>query len=773
MEEYTTTMLAMPAGDYGGVDVSQKDVTLSQSAFAQAWLRGEETSLAPPPRPTKPLAQSEWLYICLNKLISTCRSIPLMLGTANDEIVESGEAWDLLFRNPKLPWQTFLTETLGYFALYHCVYWIFEKSGWRVTGVRVAGPEQMRPLVERGEIVAWELIGAHGRRETLLPDEVYRVSDFDPYGGTHGLGPAIVGKIAISTGYQAGLLNEATLAHGAKLSAAIVYPPGVRLDDEERRMLRSQFETRHAGAANAGRAAVLTGGAEIKTYSQTMADLEMIELQGQTATTICGLLGVPPEVVGLNSEAQYAHGPAQQRFIGDTVTSLLGFVADHLTRVLPGSTAGMQSVKASSSRTLRWRRLGLGLRESYCMARAKAVQEGRELFAWFDVDSHPTMAAAKRETAEKVLTFTQSGVPLNALIDAHDLPYEQVPWGDDWWLPLGLAPARFTLEGGLEAVTGPSLPEGGEEGPKPKPEKEEGEENPKKSVEPESREKRTARELAVWRKWAASWQGLEREYGQSLRTLWVRQQRKLVASLRKAWPTEKGVKARTAGEDLIGQLVFDWLGEQRKLQQLHMAFHKRATEVGVRQVLAEIAGVTGEAADAATKRLLEYPGVRRAIAQSTHQMGGVTATTKKLIERQLRQGIDAGDDLNAMVRRLEEVLGNNRARALSVARTEVGGAVSCGRQEGMREVGGELKCWITSQDDHVRKLHHEAGQRYAKGIPLEEHFVLGGDLMMYPGDPAASAANRVNCRCLHIVKSAKGKSFGLDHYERIEFVRSA
>lgn len=56
-----------------------------------------------------------------------------------------------------------------------------------------------------------------------------------------------------------------------------------------------------------------------------------------------------------------------------------------------------------------------------------------------------------------------------------------------------------------------------------------------------------------------------------------------------------------------------------------------------------------------------------------------------------------------------------------------------------------LKEWIASFDDRVRDTHAEAGA--GEPIPQSESFMVGGSLMMYPGDPSGPAAEVVNCRC--------------------------
>jgi len=55
------------------------------------------------------------------------------------------------------------------------------------------------------------------------------------------------------------------------------------------------------------------------------------------------------------------------------------------------------------------------------------------------------------------------------------------------------------------------------------------------------------------------------------------------------------------------------------------------------------------------------------------------------------------------------------------------------------------KEWIASFDDRVRDSHSEAGSE--NPIPANDAFIVGGQPMMFPGDPMGGAAECVNCRC--------------------------
>jgi hypothetical protein len=54
------------------------------------------------------------------------------------------------------------------------------------------------------------------------------------------------------------------------------------------------------------------------------------------------------------------------------------------------------------------------------------------------------------------------------------------------------------------------------------------------------------------------------------------------------------------------------------------------------------------------------------------------------------------------------------------------------------------KEWIASFDDRVRDTHSQADGQI---VMANNTFLVGGQPMMFPGDPAGGAAETINCRC--------------------------
>jgi hypothetical protein len=221
---------------------------------------------------------------------------------------------------------------------------------------------------------------------------------------------------------------------------------------------------------------------------------------------------------------------------------------------------------------------------------------------------------------------------------------------------------------------------------------------------------------------------------------------------------------------IIAQVVFDLSTENDKLRVINHIFFDKASELGIRQGLSEVGGLSGDDLNKKTEDVKRIPVFRQKLVISTHKLTGVNKTTQELVATHLREGLDAGEGLNELSSRIAADLGSSRARALSIARTQTAGAVSSGRHEGLVAAGMDKKGWLDSRDDFVRDSHKQAAKDYADGIPIDQPFVMiSGEKLMHPSDPSGSAEEIINCRCCEIAIAGGGKAFNLAQYANMKF----
>lgn len=132
----------------------------------------------------------------------------------------------------------------------------------------------------------------------------------------------------------------------------------------------------------------------------------------------------------------------------------------------------------------------------------------------------------------------------------------------------------------------------------------------------------------------------------------------------------------------------------------------------------------------------------------------ITSITRSLlddIENITRAAVREGGEEGWGVRRVAQQIQRNLSvrdnyRVMRIARTEVVGASNAGMYEGARSHPVKtLKKWQVNLDSDTRDDHADMAD--AEPVKHDEPFSVGGEQLMYPGDPAGSAWNVINCRC--------------------------
>jgi uncharacterized protein with gpF-like domain len=146
---------------------------------------------------------------------------------------------------------------------------------------------------------------------------------------------------------------------------------------------------------------------------------------------------------------------------------------------------------------------------------------------------------------------------------------------------------------------------------------------------------------------------------------------------------------------------------------------------------------------------MQNPSVLDFILQRSNQLAGmVNDTTYDQITQAIYDGVQAGDDIPTIADSIQDVFDDaNEQRAMTIARTEVISAYNGATELMGQQLPDDVakgKEWITTMDGREREAHGDAdGITAILGQPFE----VGGEDLMYPGDPTGSPENTINCRC--------------------------
>lgn len=119
---------------------------------------------------------------------------------------------------------------------------------------------------------------------------------------------------------------------------------------------------------------------------------------------------------------------------------------------------------------------------------------------------------------------------------------------------------------------------------------------------------------------------------------------------------------------------------------------------------------------------------------------------KQKIKSAIRKGIENGESIPQIQKRLQKIGISDEVVAKRTARTAVTGAQNAGRMQTFREAEKAgirmMKVWIATNDSRTRDTHRALD---GDTIPVDEEFDNG---LMYPGDTSTGdPAEYMNCRC--------------------------
>jgi len=151
---------------------------------------------------------------------------------------------------------------------------------------------------------------------------------------------------------------------------------------------------------------------------------------------------------------------------------------------------------------------------------------------------------------------------------------------------------------------------------------------------------------------------------------------------------------------------------------------------------------------------------------STDLVQGLGRDAIKKISQELSLGLlgekQPYDVMKAVGRNLKDksIFKSLAHRAETITRTEAGRVLEAAgqarKEAAATVVPGLKKQWYYGHSPKMPRLSHlAAAQAYGPGgdpgpIPVNEPFIVEGEALMYPRDPAGSAKNTINCGCASI-----------------------
>ncbi len=396
LDATASALAAMAAGDLG---VEQRSAERNNAAMARFLSGGDLQS----ERVSRPFEQVGAVNRCIRIIGDALSSMPLMISTADDQILQAGEILDFLNEPyPGLSGEELIEWTAALALLTGACYWIFEASAGTIPiRMRPVGYPTCRPKYDAdGELAGYiyRKPGDRSHRERHLdPEEVipFTLPNFQRENLHEGISQLKPAWRSIEQVFGADTANLESLHNGVDPGIVFHFPD--RPSDDQLRDHRDMIDDRHRGTYRRNRPMYSWGNGKIETFTKSFTDMEFTKLKSMSIVDVCVSLGVPPLVAGYSGEQGMGHGKeleeAHSVFWFVTALPLATWIARKITvNVLPRFARRSRSFNQAKAFPSHQRRC-----PTYRVARRSAdrlsvrvISDGRavrrppQYFAWFD-----------------------------------------------------------------------------------------------------------------------------------------------------------------------------------------------------------------------------------------------------------------------------------------------------------------------------------------------------------------------------------------------------
>ncbi len=687
------------------------------------------------------LASNTGVYVCARYRAQLIASLPLNIykkGTGKKRTqVTSGVLFDLL--DTVNPFWTFgrLMEMSEYsMCLWGSNFWVLDRGGKggepkEIWWVRA---DKMKVVPDsKGYISHYEYDTGTGQPIRFNRDEAVWFRFPNPMNELSGLSPLMSSKIAADMANAATLSNAAIFKNGMQLSGIV--SPGqddATWTETQVKEITEGFRSRFGGVRNAHRVGVIPRKANIQSISLSPKDAEFLGIMNWSFADLCRAFGIPQDLLG-GQRTYQNYKEARLSLWNDTLRPESTFIANELNeQLLPlfKNQADECAFDLSEVDVLqevedaKWDRAQDKLKAGALTINMWRSSQGEDPVPWGDVWWAPTAGGGVGPIVSGTPPIAPNqqiqlgGMTINELRETQGR--KPVKWGDVWWSAPGTTPIE-------DAEVDPALDTTIAELPPPDTTK------ALKSGQTRAIVFGSEEHQRLWRAFTTQADKHEAEIAATTKRLMQNQRKSVLAKL------SSGRSARDVAEEIQPFDKPSWV--------------KRFREA-IRPVLTLIVAEAGQDSLAALPNLelafdVKNPDAIRFLEQRAQRFAvEVNDTTYEALQKSLTEGIDAGEHIEDLAKRVESVMGDRiRSSATTIARTEVIGAMNGANQLAWEQSGVvKGKEWLSALDERTRETHVEAhGQKRL----LDEDFDVGSGSGPQPGDIGV-ASEDVNCRCTSV-----------------------
>jgi len=629
-----------------------------------------------------PYTQVVWVYAAVRAIAMAVAGTPLRLytGTVKEpRAIEGGSLYNL-FARPNSLWSGYqlIEATSSLLDLHGNAMWALRRDSPTADPIEifVLGHDNFRPVFRMGTwTIDYWTYRIDGSRDIRL--ETYQVlhfRNFNPTSMVWGLAPLTVARLTADQDYAAEQYNKSFFENSA-IPGGIITSPG-NISDPEWEKLKARWFGKHKGVKNSFNIAALSGGSKFEPISLSHDDMCFVELAKWDMQKIATCFAVPPNKLGIFEHLDKALDKAVEKgFWTDTVKPRLKLIEDTLYSHLfmPYNNGATWS--------------------SFDLSGVEALQE-----------DHEKKAAIAGQ-------YFGIGVPFNEINRVLALGFQDQPWGDDGYIPIGMVPAGTDPDAPADDSTT---------------------DEPTKSIDVITRDKlpHTPRQLKEWEEREARRDPIERRFNESARVYLNRVKRWLKAKL-DGW---NGTITDLPADFLKLAPEFD-----KDLSAMAGKYYKQLA-VSLGPMIERHIREAGKSFDfeIGRKEIVRFLRSKTMKIVENINKKGINEVVRKLVVEAKLQGYS----ISTLQENVFTSMRDSRARALTIARTETAQAANGVERECEVIAGVKKHMWISARDEVTRESHLAC---MALGAwPIGKEYP---NRCLYPSDVNGPPGEVINCRC--------------------------
>lgn len=649
--------------------------------------------------------KSVYVYRCIRERCKAVSSVPLVVYNVKDD----GE----LEEAPEHPLQKVLDRPNPWASRQDLLeFWELSRmlSGdayWHLVGMGIEGhpeeiyylrPDRMKVIPDAVEKIKGYQYKIDSQEFDLEPEEIMHFLLKDPTDDYNGMSPLEAGARTVDISNEIQKWNKKFFQNAARPDGAFVTEQV--LEDGPYKRLQQEVEEEYGGLDNAHRPLLLDGGMDWKEIGKSHKDLDFPELKKLSREDICILFETPPPVIGIMENSSYNNLETARRMFWEntiipTLDDLVSKINNDLApryddKIVVGyDLSDIQALKENENEKVK-RIRGLVKDDIYTLNEAR-LELGKQETDWGNQTRTQLRNKLKPGNAQT-----------NSKTDKSYETKRQEIWD--------LAQAHKDLID-FKVFR--------------KNFKEE-----KMVISPE--------EAKIWFDYVKAHDPQEKLLLNRVQNLFTDQEKMVLTKLRDVAGKSKDREIKLNPEDI----VFEVADETERFAEETRPIIESTVRIFGEKAISVVGG--------SISFNLDNPKVKEFFENKPFKMAEqINSTTRKNLIQALVEGINEGDGIEGLAQRVEEEFEYAKGyRARMIARTETTGASNFGQVEGYRQTGtvGE-KQWLAALDERTRTAHSNAHEQQ---VDLDEPFVVMGEELDYPGDPAGSAKNIIHCRCTQI-----------------------